>query len=61
MCKKVATKDEVTSFISGNYQGAKINLENVVLENNTVSIKGPLMTSDDWNKIKANGKKGHIK
>lgn len=57
MCKKVATKDEVTSFISGNYQGAKINLENVVLENNTVSIKGPLMATEDWNKIKANGKK----
>lgn len=56
MYKKAATKVDVTTFISETYE-AEINLENVVLENNTVSIKGPLMTSDDWNKIKANGDK----
>lgn len=56
--QKVATLEEVKTFIDSEY---KVNFKasNIVLdeENKTLSIKGELLSSADWNKVKENGDK----
>lgn len=54
--QKIANKQEVSEFITDRYK-ATLNLDNLVVENGTLKITGPLITTEDWNKVKANGDK----
>lgn len=56
--QKVATLDEVKKFIDSKY-GVNFKASNIVLdeESKTLSIKGELLSTADWNKVKENGDK----
>lgn len=49
-----STIDEVVSFLSTKY-GATINTEAIQLTEGNITIKGKLLSTEDWNKIKAGG------
>lgn len=56
--QKVATLEEVKTFIDSKY-GVNFKASNIELdeESKTLSIKGELLSSADWNKVKENGDK----
>ncbi|MBC8590193.1 cell wall-binding repeat-containing protein [Wansuia hejianensis] len=54
--QKVVTLDEVKEFIDSEY-GVNFKASNIVLEEGKLSIKGELLSSADWNKVKENGDK----
>ncbi len=54
--QKVATLEEVKTFIDGKY-GVTFNTDAIKVEEGKISISGSILNTADWNKVKANGDK----
>lgn len=50
--------EEVASFIFKDYEGAKLNTGNIVVQDGKITINGPLLSEEDWVKVKGENETG---
>ncbi|WP_050616527.1 hypothetical protein [Bacillus testis] len=55
--QKVATLEEVKSHIESTYNGVTFNSKAIKVEDDKILIDGSVLSTSDWNKVKANGDK----